>query len=138
MNLSISTTIKAPVSKVWDALTNPALIKEYLFGTNTVSDWKVGSPITFSGEWEGKAYVDKGKILAIEKEKFLKYNYYSAFSGKKDEAASYSIITYTVRGEKGHTVFELTQDNFDNAEARDHSEKNWRMIFETMRKMLEK
>ena len=128
MNLDISTTIKAPVSKVWDALTNPALIKQYLFGTNTVSDWKVGSPITFSGEWEGKAYVDKGKILAIEKEKYLKYNYYSAFSGKKDEPASYSIITYSVRSEKGHTVFELTQDNFDNAEAREHSEKNWRMI----------
>ena len=137
MNLEISTIIKAPISKVWDALTNPALIKQYMFGTNTASDWKVGSPITFSGDWEGKAYEDKGKILAIEKEKFLKYNYYSAFSGKKDEQTNYSIITYSVRTEKGQTIFDLTQDNFENAEAVEHSKKNWQMIFGTIKKMLE-
>ena len=33
-------TINAPAGKVWQALTDPAQIKQYLFGTNTVSDWK--------------------------------------------------------------------------------------------------
>src|SRR6185369_2441150 len=88
--LKLSVHIKAPIAKVWDAVVNPAQIKKYMFGTNTVSDWKVGSPITFSGEWEGKAYVDKGTILEIKKEKRLKYNYWSNFSGEKDEPANYS------------------------------------------------
>jgi len=57
------TTIHAPTSKVWDAITKPDLIKQYLFGTDVISDWKVGSPIIYKGEWEGKAFEDKGKIL---------------------------------------------------------------------------
>ena len=31
-----SKTIAAPVAAVWEALTNPALIKQYMFGTDVV------------------------------------------------------------------------------------------------------
>ena len=34
-----TTTLKAPASKVWDALTKPDLIKQYLFGTEATTDW---------------------------------------------------------------------------------------------------
>ena len=39
--------INAPVTKVWDALTNTKLIKKYMFGTEAVSDWKEGSKIVW-------------------------------------------------------------------------------------------
>jgi uncharacterized protein YndB with AHSA1/START domain len=55
-------TINATASKVWEALTKPELVKQYLFGTEVTSDWRVGSPITYTGIWEGKKYQDKGKI----------------------------------------------------------------------------
>ena len=42
-------TIHTPVSKVWQALVNPDIIKQYLFDTDVISDWKVGSPITYKG-----------------------------------------------------------------------------------------
>jgi uncharacterized protein YndB with AHSA1/START domain len=48
-------TIHAPTSKVWEALTKPEIIKQYLFGTTVTTDWRVGSPITYEGIWEGKA-----------------------------------------------------------------------------------
>ncbi len=41
---NVTTTIKAPSSKVWEALTKPEIIKQYFFGTNTETDWKPGSP----------------------------------------------------------------------------------------------
>ena len=44
-------TINAPGSKVWEALTNPDLIKQYLFGTKVITDWQVGSPIIYEGQW---------------------------------------------------------------------------------------
>jgi uncharacterized protein YndB with AHSA1/START domain len=66
-----STTINAPASKVWDAMTKPELIKKYLFDTDVISDWKVGSPILYRGEWQGKHFEDKGKILELEPEKRL-------------------------------------------------------------------
>lgn len=61
----VSTAINAPISKVWGALTKPELIKKYMFGTNVVSDWKVGCSFVWKGEWQGKSYEDKGKILKI-------------------------------------------------------------------------
>jgi uncharacterized protein YndB with AHSA1/START domain len=37
--------IDAPLAKVWNALVNPEIIREYMFGTHVISDWKVGSQI---------------------------------------------------------------------------------------------
>ncbi len=54
-NLKVSKSIEvnSNVKKVWDALTNPGKIKVYLFGTETITDWQIGSPIIFQGEYEG-------------------------------------------------------------------------------------
>ena len=79
-----STSISAPASRVWEALTNPELIKKYLFGTQAVSDWKEGSSLEFKGEWEGKKYLDKGIILKSEPEKLFQYTYLSSFSNLPD------------------------------------------------------
>ena len=49
-----TTTVDAPVTKVWDAFVNPRIIKQYMFGTDVASDWKKGSPITWKGEFQGK------------------------------------------------------------------------------------
>jgi uncharacterized protein YndB with AHSA1/START domain len=63
--------INTPPLRVWDALVNPELIKQYLFGTQVVTDWKLGSPITYKGIWEGKTYEDKGNVQQIEPGKLL-------------------------------------------------------------------
>src|SRR5579864_2724209 len=136
--LNISVTIHAPKSKVWNALTDPQQIKKYLFGTETITDWKVGSSIIFRGEWEGKAYQDKGTILKIEKEKVLKYNYWSSFSGIEDKPENYANITYALEDHNGNTIFHLTQDGIKTKEARDHSEQNWKMVLNSLKDLLEK
>jgi uncharacterized protein YndB with AHSA1/START domain len=136
--LTVSVSINASKSKVWSALTDPEQIKKYLFGTETTSDWKAGSPITFSGVWEGKAYVDKGTILQIEKEKLLKYNYWSSFSGTEDKPENYANITYSLEEQRGQTIFNITQDGIKTSEAREHSEQNWRMVMNSLKELLEK
>ena len=82
---SASIVIDAPASKVWEALTNPQQIKKYFFGTDTISEWKKGSPIYFRGEWEGKKYEDKGTILETEPNQLFKYTYWSSMSGIEDK-----------------------------------------------------
>ena len=60
-NLKVSKSIKiyASAEDVWDALINPEKIKIYLFDTELITDWKVGSPIIFQGEFDGhKRYFD--------------------------------------------------------------------------------
>jgi uncharacterized protein YndB with AHSA1/START domain len=133
-----SVSINASKSKVWDALTNPEQIKKYFFGTEAVSDWKVGSTLIFRGVWDGKAYEDKGFILELEKEKKLKYSYWSSFSGTADVPENYAHITYELETQGDQTIFTLTQDGFKTEEAKEHSDKNWQALFEAIKALLEK
>jgi uncharacterized protein YndB with AHSA1/START domain len=133
-----STPINAPVSKVWQALVDPAQIKEYMFGTNTESDWKKGSTVTYSGEWNGKAYKDKGTIVEIVPEKILHTTYFSSMSGKADVPENYANVIYEVAPENDHTIFTITQDNIADEAQLQHMEQNWDMVVAGMKKLLEK
>jgi uncharacterized protein YndB with AHSA1/START domain len=134
---NVSITINAPVAKVWEALVSPKLIKQYMFGTNVVTDWKEGSPIVWHGEWQGKAYEDKGTILKIEQERVLQYSHFSPLSGQPDVPENYHTVTIVLSGKGQHTTVTFTQDNNESEEVREHSEKNWQMMIEGLKKLLE-
>src|SRR5450631_4238155 len=91
---SVSQDIRASIESVWDAITKPEIVKQYFFGTNLVTDWKVDSPLFFRGEWQGKAYEDRGTVLAFDPMQSLTYNYWSGFSGVEDDPALRQIIRY--------------------------------------------
>ena len=130
-------TINAPASRVWDALTQPELIKQYLFGTHVTTDWKAGSPITYEGTWEGKAYKDKGTILQIEPGKLLVSTFWSALSGLPDVPEDYQTVRYELSNEDHGTRLTITQDNNATQADADHSAQNWSMVLDAMKKMLE-
>jgi uncharacterized protein YndB with AHSA1/START domain len=131
-------SIAAPAARVWDALVNPQLIKQYMFGTTAVSDWQQGSPITWKGEWKGKPYEDKGKILKVEPRRLLQYSHYSPLSGLPDTPENHHTVTIELSAEGAQTRVSLSQDNNPSEEARQQSEKNWKMMLEGLKKLLEK
>ena len=132
-----TTTINAPASKVWDALTKPDQIKQYMFGTQVTTDWKVGSPITYKGEWKGKAYEDKGKVLEIEPRKRLVSTFWSALAGLPDTPENYKTVRYELAPEGDRTKLTITQDNNATQEEATEAEKNWRMVLDGIKKLLE-
>ncbi|HJP64384.1 MAG TPA: SRPBCC family protein [Mucilaginibacter sp.] len=138
-NLTLKTSIEinAPAAKVWEALTNPAIVKQYFFGTNVKTDWKKGSPIIWEGEWDGKTYQDTGKILEVDPGKSVKYNYWSSMSGTEDIPANYLDITYDLSENGGKTLLTITQEKIKSEEAKNHSEQNWKSVFGKMKEMVE-
>jgi uncharacterized protein YndB with AHSA1/START domain len=130
-------TIHAPATRVWDALTKPELIKKYFFGTNVVTDWKVGSPIHYRGEWQGRSYEDKGKIVEVEREKRLVSTHWSPLAGVPDSPENYHTVTYTLSEHDGKTDVTIMQDNNASEEEKLHSEENWKMVLSGMKKLLE-
>jgi uncharacterized protein YndB with AHSA1/START domain len=132
-----SITISAPASRVWEALTQPELIQQYLFGTQVTTDWNVGSAITYRGEWEGKAYEDKGEILQIEPEKLFVSTYWSAFSGLPDVPENYKTVRYELTGSADNTILTVTQDNNASQAEAEHSQQNWITVLEGLKKLLE-
>jgi uncharacterized protein YndB with AHSA1/START domain len=131
-------TINVPIAKVWDALVNPEMIKQYMFGTNAVSDWKEGSPIVWQGEWEGKPYEDKGVILKLKPERILQYSHFSPLSGQSDVPEHYHTVTIELSPKGTGTMLMLSQDNNSTEEDREHSEMNWGMMLTGLKKFLEK
>lgn len=129
--------INAPASKVWDALIKPELIKQYLFGTEVTTDWQVGSPITYKGEWEGKTYEDKGKVLQVEKEKLLVSTFWSSLSALADIPENYKTVRYELSADDKGTRLTITQDNNISQEEADHSGQNWKMVLEGIKKLVE-
>jgi len=130
--------INAPIDKVWDALTNPEVVKKYLHNTNVVTDWKVGGPITWHGVWNDKPYEDKGIVLIFEPNKLLQTTHWSPMSGSEDKPENYHVVTYelTAKGDGTHLV--LTQSNNATQEAADSmAQKGWLPILQTMKSVLE-
>ena len=129
--------IAAPAEAVWDALTNPDKIKVYLFGTQTISDWKKGSSIRFTGTWEGKTYEDRGTILEFEENRKFQYTYWSSFSALPDVPENYSLITFSLEANGSSTGLTLEQSRFASQTAYDHSSENWDKVLAELRKLVE-
>jgi uncharacterized protein YndB with AHSA1/START domain len=132
-----SIVIAAPPADVWSALVTPAAIKQYMFGADVRSDWKEGSPITWSGEFQGKRYQDKGKIIRMQPERRLQYTHFSPLSGQPDTPESYHTVTIELADVGGRTHVTLTQDNNSSDDAREHSEKNWNTMLQGLKKFVE-
>ena len=133
-----SITINASSAKIWNALVNPEAIKQYMFGTNVVSDWHEGSPIVWKGEWQGRPYEDKGQILQFKPAQTIQYSHFSPLSGLPDKPENYHTVTIELTTDGNQTYVSLAQDNNANEEEQIHSENNWKMMLTSLKQFVEK
>ena len=141
LKLSASGTIDINVSatRVWEVLTNPSLIKEYLFGTETTTDWKVGSPVVFQGDWQGHKYEDHGIIQENILHKRISYTYWSSFFGVEDKPENYSVVTLELSPKGEHvTTFAWTMKGFLNEERQKHSQDGMKAFLEQIKGIAER
>lgn len=136
--IRVKTTIKASVSKVWGVLTSPEAIKEAFWGTELNTTWEVGSPITYSGVWEGVPYEDKGTILEYVPHTLIKMNYWSSMSGTEDILENYSYITYEIEGHDGEVTLHIKQENFNTETQMEHSIESWNTVLKSLKEIAER
>jgi uncharacterized protein YndB with AHSA1/START domain len=133
-----SGVIKASPTEVWSALTDPEKVKEAFFGSTVTTDWKVGSPITWSGEWEGKAFEDKGEIVGFEPERLLRFTHFSPLTGEDDVPENYHYVTFELAPRDGGTELTISQSGVGSEEELKQTEANWAMSVEGVRKVAER
>lgn len=138
-----SIQVDAPRSVVWEALTDPELIRQYYLGATITTDWKVGSPITFVGEWDGRKYEDKGEILSVSQEQELRYTHWSPLSGTEDSPENYRVVRISLSSAGATTEVTLEQSNrvggptdADRANRAEY-EKNWTTLLEGLKSTAE-
>lgn len=127
----VSRTIAASPDRVWKALTSEEEASTYFMGATVKSDFAVGSPITFEGEHEGKAYADKGEILEARPGRRLKMSHYSPMTGAEDRPENYNTLTIDLQPEGDRTRVTLTQAHLQGEVTEDDRinrakfEQNW-------------
>lgn len=134
---SSTIVIDASASRVWSTLTDPDSIRRFMFGTDVVTDWSVGSPILWRGVWEGRPYEDKGTILELEPGRRLVSTHFSPLSGQEDAPENYHTLTWTLEDEGGRTRLTLAQDNNDTREQAQHSQGMWDSLVKDVKAIAE-
>lgn len=131
------TEIEAPPERVWEAMTDPAQVAEYMMGSQVESDYQPGSPITWSGQWEGKAYQDKGEVLQAEPGRLLEVTHYSPLTGAEDVPESYHTVRYELSSADGVTTVRLTQDGCTDAAQAEQFSESWQGMIDGLKKVAE-
>ncbi len=131
--------IEAPASKVWDALTNPELMKEWMYETeiNISTDWRVGSPITIYGHLHRIKFENKGTVLKFEPERVLQYSHLSSLSRLADEPKNYSIFEFILTPRDNKTSLTLTLSNFPTESILKHLVFYWNVTLEILKRRIE-
>jgi len=133
----VETVIDAKTETVWHALTTPDIVKQYMFGADVISDFKQGSDIRWVGEWKGKRFEDRGKIVSVEENRRLQYSHFSPLSGEPDVPENYHTVTISLSEQDGKTAVSLEQDKNKTPEAKSHAEENWKAMLKSLKDLLE-
>ncbi|MEQ8683865.1 MAG: SRPBCC domain-containing protein [Imperialibacter sp.] len=134
---NVSIDIQATPEAVWDALVTPAIAKKYFFGADVASDWKEGSPITFTGEFGGNKYLEKGVLLTIIPGSRLQYTHWSSLESLPDEPENYRTWTFDIEAKEGLTQLSVTEDNIPTEMQQKRSDEFWAGVLLTIRQLLE-
>ena len=132
-----SIIIKAPAARVWESLVNPEMAKKYFWGAEISTDWDVGSPIVFKGEYNGNKYEEKGEILQVKFERLLQYSHWSNLEDIPDAPENYRNWTFELL-EKGTNVnLTITEDNIPTEKQRKRSDEFWNDVLKNIKQLLE-
>ena len=133
-----SIEIKSTKSKIWEALINPEIAKEYFFGAEITSEWEEGNPITFSGEYNGNKYEEKGILLNVIPEVQLQYTHWSDLEGIPDIPENYRIWTFDITNKTNHIKLSVKEDNIPTEKQKIRSDEFWAGVLSKIKKLVEK
>ena len=109
--------IAATPQAVWAMLTDPKLTKEYMFGCEAISDWKVGSTLLWRGELEGQPMVFvTGRVVTFEPHSLLAYTTFDPNGALADVPSNHLTMTCRLTVLATGTRLELAQGDFAKVE----------------------
>jgi len=134
-----SVTINAPRAKVWDAFVTPETIMQYMPVTSVVSEWKEGSPIVWTSEFQGKRFEVRGTILRFQPGRLLEYDHSLPIFRPSGVAQAREDRRVTIELEDldAQTHVAVTEQGNKNKREFEHSEGSWRMVLYGLKALLE-
>ena len=139
--ISKSIRINASAGAVWEALTQPELMKTWMSDSEIeiVTTWEVGSPFIINVQEESykTAFTNSGVVLQFVKGQVLEYSHLSSLSRLPDQAENYTLIRFTLQPEEDHTLLELDVSNFPTDSHYKHIDFYWAVTLEVLKRFME-
>jgi uncharacterized protein YndB with AHSA1/START domain len=134
-----SIEIRASTNDVWRALMETDKIAQWMGAAHVESKWEIGGDITFTGKMPGfnKTYRDRGTVLAIEREKLLKYSHWSELSRLPDAPENRTLITFSLEWTGEKTQLTVRHESFYSEAAYKHSNFFWGFALTDIKNLLE-
>jgi len=136
-----SIRMQASLNKVWDALTQPDLMKSWMADSDieVITTWEVGSPIIINvHEVSYKTpFTNTGIVLKFLKNRVLEYSHLSSISRLADQPENYTLIRFTLQQENDRTLLELNLSNFPTESHYKHIDFYWAVTLEVLKRFVE-
>lgn len=133
-------TINAPTSTVWDTLTQPSLMKQWMGGDdyrlNIQTNWQINGPVTITG-FHHLPFENKGTVLQFDPGKIVSYTHLSSLSRLPDALENYVVITFQLATINDQTALTLTINNFPTETIYRHLDFYWRTTIVMLKKFIE-
>lgn len=140
-NILKSIQIDAPVTAVWEALTQPELMKSWMADSEIeiVTTWEVGTPIIINIQKVSHkaSFKNGGVVLQFMKERILEYSHLSSLSKLPDQDENYTIIRFTLQQKENHTLLELNLSNFPTESIYKHIDFYWTITLDVLKRFVE-
>ena len=139
--ISKSIHINASLNAVWEALTQPELMKSWMSESEIeiVTTWEVGSPIFINVPAESykTSFINTGVVLQFLKDRVLEYSHLSSLSRLPDQAENYTVIRFTLQQNGDYVLLELDLSNFPTESHYKHIDFYWTVTLEVLKRFVE-
>lgn len=136
-----STTINAPIARVWDSLTDIEQMKAWMgepeMALEIDTDWVIGSPIVVRGFLHAP-FKCTGMVLAFEPTTCLAYTQLSSLSRLPDKPSSYTTLEFRMALVDDATSLKLRASGFPTASIFKHLEFYWGGTLEVLKRHVER
>ena len=139
--ISQSIRLNASLNTVWEALTQPELMKSWMSDSEIeiVTTWEVGSPIIINADEVSykTAFTNTGVVVQFVKDRVLEYSHLSSLSRLPDLPENYTLIKFTLQPEEDHILLELDLGNFPTESHYKHIDFYWAVTLEVLKRFVE-
>jgi uncharacterized protein YndB with AHSA1/START domain len=130
--------IQASPERLWDVLTKATFTKQYMFNCAVSTDWEVGSPITWSGNFNGYEAFQKGEVIDYQPFNTLCYSTFDPNFGLEDKPENYIQVRYELFPDPNGLKLVISNETFDgNEERMQHIQQGWGMVIDKIKEVAE-
>lgn len=129
MKFDHTLVIHAPPAAVWDALTDPTAMRQWMgdpgMEVEIQTDWTVGSPVWVRG-FHLAQFENSGTVLTFEPTRLLRYSHLSSLSRLPNTPENHSIFEFRLAPADEGTSLTLTLTQFPTGSIFKHLDFYWR------------